>query len=83
MPWLFFTILGAFVAYGIHHMSREARRMDGGEKPSFFGPKAASTSKNLPATEMAQCTTCQAYVIKNAVHCGRENCPYPSPQEKA
>lgn len=82
MNWLFFTILGAVVAMGIHRLSREARAHMGepGRSP-FFTPKPSAEGKILPAQEMMPCTVCQAYVIKNAVHCGRSDCPYPLPKE--
>jgi hypothetical protein len=70
MQWLIFAIIGAAVAYGIHRLSREKY----GEKDKAFTP--APDKSILPAQDMVQCSVCQAYVVKGATHCGRENCPY-------
>jgi hypothetical protein len=68
MQWLIFGIIGAVVALGVHRLSRERR------EEAF----AASRNKEaLTAQDMVQCSICQAYVVKGAVHCGRGDCPHP------
>jgi hypothetical protein len=76
MQWLFFAIIGAVVAYGVHRMSREKR-----EEGAFGGTPHKDA---LPAQDMVQCSVCQTYVVKSqaqtvngAIHCGREDCLPP------
>jgi hypothetical protein len=68
MQWLIFGIIGAVVAFGIHRLSRERR------EEAFA---AARQKEALTAQEMVQCSICQAYVVKGAAHCGRDDCPHP------
>lgn len=69
MQWLVFAIIGAVVAFGVHRLSREKREAD-----AF---SAGMNKEALTAQDMVQCSICDAYVVKGAVNCGRDDCPHP------
>jgi hypothetical protein len=73
MNWLVFAAISTFVVLGIRRLSKEAK-----EGVRFTKTPAKDA---ITAQEMIQCPICNAYVIKTAMHCGREDCPYPKAGE--
>ncbi|NDE90913.1 MAG: hypothetical protein EB059_07235 [Alphaproteobacteria bacterium] len=73
MQWLIFGFLALVVISGVRRMVREAPL-------SSHAPFSSMTNdKKTPDTkvhEMIQCSTCQAFMVKNASACGREGCPF-------
>jgi uncharacterized protein len=56
-------------------ISRFFKRDPSPESPS---PRSASAAASREAEVLVECRTCGAYVSpRNAVSCGKANCPYP------